>query len=280
MLLTASIGLGSAAALLCAGYLLGSHRGVSAREKLREQGLRQTYELQNLRSLVTREDDRAESKALREALGRMSEALMRQGDALQRIVEPLLHRDTEVESLRTMVQQVLKPLAHREQLAFDLSNLPVPVGQRSELTNLLDRIADAGHFETVVLVNDEGLPLAASTRARDLERLAALSSLLVVFAERLSRNDAPAPLSIVMHDETNTEALCRLFTVGEQRCFWSPSPWACRSRRPRSMPPCQKSARSSPPDRPSAHKDIKCAGSVTAFTDCFLRSWYSGCLCR
>lgn len=60
MLLTASIGLGSAAALLCAGYLLGSHRGVSAREKLREQGLRQTYELQNLRSLVTREDDRAE----------------------------------------------------------------------------------------------------------------------------------------------------------------------------------------------------------------------------
>lgn len=217
MLLTASIGLGSAAALLCAGYLLGSHRGVSAREKLREQGLRQTYELQNLRSLVTREDDRAESKALREALGRMSEALMRQGDALQRIVEPLLHRDTEVESLRTMVQQVLKPLAHREQLAFDLSNLPVPVGQRSELTNLLDRIADAGHFETVVLVNDEGLPLAASTRARDLERLAALSSLLVVFAERLSRNDAPAPLSIVMHDETNTEALCRLFSVGEQR---------------------------------------------------------------
>jgi len=217
MLLTATIGLSSAAALLGAGYFFGARRGVTAREELREQGMRQTYELQNLRTLVTREDDRTEARALREALGRMSEALMHQGDALQRIVEPLLHRDSEVESLRTMVQQVLRPLAQREQLAFDLSNLPVPVGQRSELTNLLDRIADAGHFETVVLINDEGLPLAASTRARDLERLAALSSLLVVFAERLRRSDAPAPLAIVMHDETNTESLCRMFTVGEQR---------------------------------------------------------------
>ncbi|MBL8431849.1 MAG: hypothetical protein JNK80_05585, partial [Dechloromonas sp.] len=36
-------------------------------------------------------------------------------------------------------------------------------------------------------------------------------------ADRLGRDDAPAPLSLMVHDGANMVTLCRIFKVGDQR---------------------------------------------------------------
>jgi hypothetical protein len=38
-----------------------------------------------------------------------------------------------------------------------------------------------------------------------------------VLSDRIGRDGAPAPISLVVHDSANTTTLCRLFTVGSQR---------------------------------------------------------------
>jgi hypothetical protein len=181
ILLSAIIGIGAATLLLTAGYLFGVKRGYHAREKLRRQVLMQAAEMKQL-------------------------------------PEQLLQRQNEQEdSLRATIQQVLTPLVQREQLSHELSHLEAKLGHDSDLTTLLDQIAEKGNFEAVLLGDEAGWPLAASSNTRDLERLGATSSLLLILADRMSRDSAPAPLALMVHDEANKVTLCRIFRVSGQR---------------------------------------------------------------
>ena len=176
-----AVGLGAAVLLITAGYLFGVKRGSSLRESLRTQDLAQSQDLRTLREQVS------------------------------------LLRNEQEESLRTTIQQILAPLAQREKLSLDLAHLEGRSGHHSDLSTLLDQIAEKGNFTAVLLSDNEGLPLASSRNARDLDRLGATSSLLLLMADRFGRDDAPSPLSLMVHDGANMVTLCRIFNVNDQR---------------------------------------------------------------
>ncbi|MCK7533022.1 MAG: hypothetical protein MZV63_19325 [Marinilabiliales bacterium] len=132
--------------------------------------------------------------------------------------EQLSQRPNEQENnLLATLQQVLTPLVQREQLSHELSHLEARLGHGSDLTILLDQIAEKGNFEAVLLGDEAGWPLAASSNTRDLERWGATTSLLLLLADRMSRDSAPAPLALMVHDEANKVTLCRIFRVSGQR---------------------------------------------------------------
>jgi hypothetical protein len=132
--------------------------------------------------------------------------------------EQLLKQHNEQDdSLRATIQQVLTPLIQREWLSHELSHLETQLSHDSDLKILCDQLAEKGNFEAVLLIDEAGWPLAASSNTRDLEKLGVISSLLIHFADRMSRDGAPAPLALMMHDEANKETLCRIFRVGGQR---------------------------------------------------------------
>lgn len=178
-LLAIVIALGGALLLLTAGYVFGLQRGREAREALRRQTLADALEISQLREQVAaRGDD---------------------------------------EGLRAAIRQLLTPLVEREQLAVGLSHLEARQGRRSDLTPLLDQIARVGNFTSVLLADDDGFPLAASSNTRDQERLGVVSSLLLLLSDRMSRDGGAAPLSIMLQDTAGRVTLCRLFQVGDQR---------------------------------------------------------------
>ncbi|HXY58299.1 MAG TPA: hypothetical protein VEH76_06945 [Methylocystis sp.] len=175
------IGLAAAFLLLTAGYLYGVKRGVAARESLRAQTTQLAREIE-----VLREDS-------------------------------LRLSDERQQSLRLTIEKALSPIVKREQLSLDLSQLKAGAGERRDLTFLLDRIAEAGNFSTVVLSDADGLPLAANAAADHPERLAVSASMMLLMSDRVSGDDQPRPLSIMIQDEANRVTLCRVFEVQGQR---------------------------------------------------------------
>ena len=216
------IGICAAGILILAGYLIGVKRGLRARDQLRKQASQQAKEQLRLRELISHyvKDD-ADALVLRQDLVNMTKALVSHSDAVNRMLEPLNKRESEFDSLRAIVEQALAPLKQREQLAYELSSLNATTGNRNDLVLLLDQIADKGQFWAVALHDEQGLLLAASRNAKNLDRLAAISAMVLLFADRIGRNGAPAPLSLLVHDEANMATLSRLFVVGEQRLLLS-----------------------------------------------------------
>lgn len=180
-LIPAIIGLGAAVLLLAAGYLYGARLGSKARERLRTANLQQAEKLKQLQDRVSDQADERDS------------------------------------SLRNTIRQLLVPLVQREEFSLGLSQLDASPGQHRDLTLLLDQILEIGKFSTVLISNDEGLPVASNSAAQDVERLAATSSLLLLMADRMAGNDRPAPLSFMLHDDSNSTMLCRIFRVRDQR---------------------------------------------------------------
>ena len=164
--------------LLTAGYLIGARRGFVAREKLRAVAQQQRQAL-----LLARSE---------------------------------LDRNVETQELRTSIEQALAPLLHREQLSIDVSSLKTGKGAR-DLTLLLDKIAEAGDFTTVVLSNSEGLSLAGNSGAQDIDRLAANSSFVMLMAERIGNDQFPAPTAILARDTEDRTTLYRIFDVEDQK---------------------------------------------------------------
>lgn len=175
------IALASALLLLTGGYLFGARRGAVARERLRQQTLRQAQVIE----------------ASRESAASFSS-----------------ERDT---SLRATIEQALAPLFQRNQLSLDLSGLKAGTGEPRDLTKLLDQIADVGSFSAVVLGDAEGLALAANSRAQDPDRIAATSSLLLMTADRIASAQMSRPVSLMVQDESDKTTLCRMFKVQERR---------------------------------------------------------------
>jgi hypothetical protein len=174
-------GLGAAILLLTAGYLFGARMGAEARERLRQQALLSVADLEQLKAQNrqrTTEQDR---------------------------------------SLRTTIQHVLAPLVERERISLDLAQFAGSVGQRRDLVPLLDKVAAVGRFETILLANEEGLPLAANSAAVHLERLAAASTRLALVADQIAGEHGVAPLSVMLRDASDATTLCRVFRVQDQK---------------------------------------------------------------
>jgi hypothetical protein len=131
--------------------------------------------------------------------------------------QPLARRVDQDDDLRAAVEHVLTPLVQRERVGMELASVETGAGHQADLNHLLDQIASKGRFQVVVLCDDQGLPLASSSNDWDLERLGGISALLLVLADRIGREGAPAPLSVMVHDEENKVTLSRIFRVRDRR---------------------------------------------------------------
>ena len=187
-LLSILVGLGAALALLLAGWLFGVRRGHADREALRHVVFDQAEELKSLNEAL---------RSAREESGRLA--------------------SRSDQTLRATLEEVIAPLVQRDQLSNDLSRLETGEGRRRDLGLLLDRIADVGNFSTVVICDEEGLPLAANEKAGDVDRRAADVSLVMLLADRMGSGERAQPMSVMIHDEANSTTLCRLFRVQDRR---------------------------------------------------------------
>ncbi|MEO8411070.1 MAG: hypothetical protein ABI478_10900 [Propionivibrio sp.] len=180
-ILAVIVGIGAAVILLMAGWLLGIARGAAARDQLRTQEHAHSEDLSRLRAQLSQ------------------------------------RRSEQEDSLKSTIEQLLSPLLQRDRLSFDLAHLDGLSGEHRDLNQLLGQIADKGNFTTVLLSDNQGWPLAASRSAKDIDRLGATTSLLMLIADRMSADQAPLPLSFMVHDAANMVTLCRIFTVGDHR---------------------------------------------------------------
>jgi hypothetical protein len=192
MVTTIVTGLAAAAILLLAGYLFGVKQGHQAREKLRTK-------------LSEQEDLKIDM-------------LLRQSDALQRVIEPLAKWDEQVEKLRADIKQMQSTIIHHDQVALELTGLQTSTANRGDLARLMDEIVEKAHFETVLLSDENGLPLVTNSNAKHLDRIAAIASFVVIFGDRISRDDTTArPVSFLVRDKAGRDILCRIFEAGNQR---------------------------------------------------------------
>lgn len=180
ILLTSFLALAAALLFLAAGYLVGVRRGASSRENLR--GLNRSF----AREIARLRDQPPAARA---------------GD----------------DGLRAALQDILSPLVHRERLSYEMSRLEGGTGQQRNLTAVLDQMADKGNFSSVLLSDEQGWCIATSSTTQNPERLGATASLLLLMADRIARDGAPAPLSLMLYDAGNTTTLCRIFHVDNHR---------------------------------------------------------------
>lgn len=185
------MGIATAAVLLLAGYLFGVRQGHQAREKLRIQ-------------LAEQKDSKID-------------ALLQKSDALPRFIEPLAEWDDHVEKLRTEMQRMQAAMQPQDKVSLELSNLQSTATSRSDLTTLMDEIAEKGHFQALLLSDEDGLPLVSSSNAKELEWLAAIASFVVIFGDRIQRDGAASPIAFLVRDSSNRDILCRIFAVGSRR---------------------------------------------------------------
>ncbi len=198
---------------------------LARREGSSQQELEKVDELKREVRALSRslaERDSGQEELRREVRGALASMAKQPGDdaklegQVKRLVAPLLQREDQSQKLRDALQQVLRPMMEREQVGRDLARLTSTSGLGG-LPKLLDAIAERGGFSSIVLSDDVGLPLAASAGAVDVDTLAGASSLLLTLADRAERDGAPAPLCVVVRDESNQTLLHRIFRVGDDR---------------------------------------------------------------
>lgn len=119
------------------------------------------------------------------------------------------------QGLQSTIERVLAPLVKRERLSYDLAHFGNQDGRRADRAPLLDRVAAIGKFKTVLLSNEEGLPLAANADAVDLEETAAIAGRLGLSAAQTAPHGR-LPLAIMLRDSAEATTLCRLFTAQGQ----------------------------------------------------------------
>ena len=135
-------------------------------------------------------------------------------DRLRLLLAEYQREDGEEGDLKATIQEVLGPLVERERISLDLAQVPSS-GSRRDLSPLLDAIVTIGGFASVVLSNDEGLPLAASPPSADQDRILAASTRLFIVIDRIAGMRPPQSILIGHVDGATT--LCRMFRVRDQR---------------------------------------------------------------
>lgn len=147
--------------------------------------------------------------------GEQIESLRRE---LHRTIAPLLERDrTTHQDLRAFMSDVLSPLLESERRGKALHSLSQSRRGREHLPTLLDTMARRGAFLAVLLSDEVGLPLAASSGAKDADVLAGVSSIILTLADRVTRSGGPAPNAVLIRDSANAFILHRIFKVGDER---------------------------------------------------------------
>ncbi len=137
---------------------------------------------------------------------------------IKKVVAPLLaDRGDGAGDVRKMMSEVLGPMLDRERVGRELSSIHVGAGGLGELPKLLDAICEKASFSAVVLSDEAGLPLAASSGATDVDMLAGTAAFFLTLSDRAERASLPRPLSCVVLDETNRMTVYRMFTVGASR---------------------------------------------------------------
>lgn len=209
----------AAAALVFGGYVLGVRESLTQRRRLDIRLDRQAAELAQARAQCAYADGVAET--LKDSVDRTVRVLLQQGKTLQELSghtrQPLAMRDSDRATLKALIAEVLAPVLKREQIALAFSDSGDGTGQREALVPLLDRMAEIGGFESVLLTDGDGRPLAASAGADERDRAAAVAPMVLAFADRAGAGDAAQPLALVIHDDRNRETLCRIFHVGTRR---------------------------------------------------------------
>jgi hypothetical protein len=118
-------------------------------------------------------------------------------------------------ALKSTIEQVLAPLVERERLALDLSRV-AGAGERRDLFPLLEQVASAGQFGSVLLSNEDGLVVASGGAAPNPDALAAATARLTGAADQFAARRGGA-LAVVIRDAAGSATLCRLFTTHGQR---------------------------------------------------------------
>lgn len=161
---------------------------------------------------------REEVRGLLSTIVRQSPDPERMQKEVQKLMAPLLaQRGDGTSEVRKVMSEVLAPVLDRERMGRELSAIHVGKGGLGELPRLLDAIAEKGGFAAVVLSDEAGLPLAASSAANDVEELAGTAAFFLTLSDRAERASLPRPLSCVVLDDTNRMTLHRMFNVGTSR---------------------------------------------------------------
>ncbi len=153
------IGLGAAVLLLLAGYLAGLWRGSRERARLRGVTEQQAAILQHWKE-------------------RNANALDDDG------------------TLKSTIEQVLAPLVERERLSLDLARVG-SAGERRDLSPLLEQVASAGNFGSVLLSNEDGLVVASAGAAPDFDAMAAATARLTGAADQFAARGGGARAVVI-----------------------------------------------------------------------------------
>lgn len=254
-----AVAFGATTVLLIAGYLFGARRGQKARLALVARAEEQDQEnsrlkaqledksntrgsdnqalLRNIESLVRplmQQDDglsdlRGDLKRLTISLDQSTQAQgetrrdeeQRQVRELRRAMEPLLDREQRVQHLQARLETLITPLMAREKLGQDLANLALTSKTSRGLGELLQNVADRGHFSAVLLSDEAGLPLAASDDTPNAEAMAGVSSLLLILADRIPRHGLSAPDAFILRDSSGKLTMHRIFASNDKRYLLS-----------------------------------------------------------
>lgn len=243
-LIALSVALAGIAGTGLGGYLLGVLLGRRSRRALQNDAALKQLRVEQLEHALAQSStaaagqvrellapllgqQQASTQQLREQMqqiaGRLS-ADDRKGETvevlrqeLHRTLAPMLERDREQKGLRQLVLDVMGPFMENERRAQGLKTVAAPKRGREQLPALLDTIARRGGFAAVLLSDEVGLPLAASSGARDAEVLAGVSSLILSLADRVTKTGGPTPTAVLVRDTANQIILHRIFTAGGER---------------------------------------------------------------
>ena len=228
------LALAAVVAVLAAGYLVGARRGRDARAALREAldaQKQQSAALSHELGVQTATGTTALGDEGARALDSMTALATRDGGGvrevkseLKKILEVMDRGEQDrraaaakgARDVRDAVREVLSPMLEKNDLGRELAKVDAGRGL-GELPKVLDAIADKGSFVTVLLSDDDGLPLASSKGSRDIETTAGMSSLFLQLAERAEKSGAPKPLSVAVRDDAGQTTLHRMFAVGATR---------------------------------------------------------------
>jgi predicted regulator of Ras-like GTPase activity (Roadblock/LC7/MglB family) len=118
-------------------------------------------------------------------------------------------------ALKSTIEQVLAPLVERERMSLDLARVG-SAGERRDLSPLLEQVASAGNFGSVLLSNEDGLVVASAGAAPDFDAMAAATARLTGAAGQFAARSGGV-LAVVIRDAAGSTTLCRLFTTRGQR---------------------------------------------------------------
>lgn len=235
MIVATIIGLFAATILLLSGYIFGIWREGQTRESLQAQLnyfqdevdrlnvdaggkintlIAQGAHSQNIQTQLS--DYHEKMDKFSENADKNFSTLIEYSDNLNTVVKPLAEWESQIEKLDDAVRE-MKKSASAGNKESKLKDLKTSVEHRSNITDLMDEIIIKANFESILLSDDQGLPLAGNSEINDLDTLAAISAFALIFCDRFTRDGFVAPLSLMTHDPEGREMLFRVFYIENQR---------------------------------------------------------------